>query len=95
MSIHLNQPYRIVPARHKRYTAHYGIPAADVVVVPLKELGEEVLCDIRWEDQNGELQVIHQAMFVKDVLFPLDQMLDMKLYDIWIHYYRPPIESGK
>jgi hypothetical protein len=95
MSIHLNQAYRIVPARHKRYESHYGIPAAEVVVIPLKEFGEEVLCDIRWEDKNGELQVIHQAMFVKDVLTPLDAMLDMKLMEIWTHYYKPSVESSK
>jgi hypothetical protein len=93
MSIHLNQAYRINPVRHKRYESHYGIPAAEVVVVPLKELGEEVLCDIRWEDKNGELQVIHQAMFVKDVLIPLNPMLDVKLYEIWTHYYNSPMEK--
>jgi hypothetical protein len=93
MSIHLNQAYRINPIRYKRYESHYGIPAAEVVVIPLKELGEEVLCDIRWEDKNGELQVIHQAMFVKDVLIPLNPMLDAKLYEIWTHYYNSPMEK--
>lgn len=71
----------------KRYEAHYKIPAAEVVVVPLKELGEEVLCDLRWEDSNGEIQVIHNAMFVKENLIPLNAMLDVKLHELWSHYY--------
>ncbi len=88
MSIHLNQAYQIIPLRHKRYESHYGIPAADVVVVPLKELGEECSCDIRWEDSNGNLQVIHNAMFVKENLIPLNPMLDVKLHELWSHYYQ-------
>jgi hypothetical protein len=88
MSIHINQAYRIIPSKHKRYEAHYKIPSGDVVVIPLKELGEEVSCDIRWEDANGELQVIHNAMFVKDNLVPLNAMLDTKLMEIWSHYYQ-------
>jgi hypothetical protein len=87
MAIQLKQPYRIIPTRMKRYEAHYKIPAAEVVVVPLKELGEEVLCDLRWEDTNGEIQVIHNAMFVKENLIPLNAMLDVKLHELWSHYY--------
>jgi hypothetical protein len=88
MSIQLNQPYRIIPTRFKRYEAHYKIPAADVLVIPLKELGEEVLCDVRWEDSNGVMQVISNAMFVKENLIPLNAMLDVKLLEIWTHYYQ-------
>jgi hypothetical protein len=87
MSIQLNQPYKIIPHRYKRYESHYGIPAGNVVVVPLKVLGEEVSCDIRWEDNNGELQVIHHAMFIKENLIPLNQILDAKLWELWTHYY--------
>jgi hypothetical protein len=88
MSIHLNQAYRIIPTRFKRYEAHYKIPSADVLVVPLKELGEEVLCDLRWEDSNGVMQVINNVMFVKENLIPLNGMLDVKLLEIWTHYYQ-------
>jgi hypothetical protein len=88
MSIQLNQPYRIIPTRIKRYEAHYKIPAVDTLVVPLKEFGEEVLCDLRWEDSNGIIQVIHNAMFVKENLSPLNEMLDVKLLEIWTHYYQ-------
>ena len=87
MSVHLNQPYKIIPTRYKRYESHYGIPAADVVVVPIKELGEEVSCDIRWEDNDGQLHIIQHSMFVKENLVPLNQMVDLKLFEIWNHYY--------
>jgi hypothetical protein len=87
MSIHLRQPYKIIPSKHKRYGLHYGIPAADVVVVPLRLLGAEVSCDIRWEDSNGELHLIENAVFINDNLVPLNQMLDMKLHEIWNYYY--------
>lgn len=87
MSIPLNKPYRILPAKSKRYTSHYGIPAEQALVVPLKALGEEVLCDIRWEDENGELHVVHNAMFVNSNLVPLNQLPDGKLIELWEHYY--------
>jgi hypothetical protein len=86
-TIHLYQPYKIIGSRHKRYESHYNIPAANVVVVPTKELGDEVLCDIRWEDNNGELRVIEHSMFVKDNLEPLNKLIDLKLLEIWSHYY--------
>jgi hypothetical protein len=87
MSINLNKPYRIVPTRLKRYESHYQIPAERALVVPVKALGQEVSCDIRWEDQNGELHVIHNAMFVSENLVPLNAMENEKLYEIWEHYY--------
>ncbi|MBT1704742.1 hypothetical protein [Chryseosolibacter indicus] len=85
---YINQPYKIVTSKQKRYEAHYKIPAGNVVVIPVRELGEEVLCDIRWEDSNGELQVIHHAMFIKGNLTPLNAMLDIKLFDIWSAHYK-------
>jgi hypothetical protein len=87
MSIHLNKPYKIISIRHKRYNAHYNIPSAESVVVPLRELGSEVLCDIRWENGNGELQVLHKKMFRNDNLVPLNPLLEEKLFELWEHYY--------
>lgn len=89
MSIHLNQPYKITPSKYKRYEAHYRIPAADVVVIPMKQFGDEVSCDIRWEDHHGELQVIHHVMFITENLVPLNPMLDVKQHELWSHYYKP------
>lgn len=87
MSIHLNKPYKILASREKRYSSHYDIPAAECLVVPLREFEKEVLCDVRWEDGNGELHVRHNVMFVNDNLIPLQSMLDEKLHDLWLHYY--------
>jgi hypothetical protein len=87
MAIHLNKPYKIIPLRRKRYETHYQIPAEHTLVVPLKELGQEVCCDVRWENENGELNAIHNIMFVNDNLVPLNPMIDEKLYEVWNHYY--------
>jgi hypothetical protein len=87
MAILLNHPHRIIPTRVKRYEAHYHIPAGNALVVPMKNFGEEVLCDIRWEDSNGELKIIQNAMFVYDNLIPLRHLPDTKLFELWNHYY--------
>jgi hypothetical protein len=87
MSIRINTPYKIIQHKLKRYEAHYQIPAAQALVVPLKELGEEVSCDVRWEDSNGELQVLHNKLFIVDNLIQLNAMVDVKLHEIWEHYY--------
>ncbi|HYG04268.1 MAG TPA: hypothetical protein VD927_17595 [Chryseosolibacter sp.] len=95
MSIHLNKPYKIIRSRHKRYESHYGIPSAEVVVIPLRQLGADVSCDIRWEDANGQLHVIQQAMFSSDNLEPLNELLDVKLHEIWSHYYSQVRENDE
>lgn len=87
MSIHLNKPYKIISGKHKRYESHYSIPAEKSVVIPLRALGAEVSCDVRWENENGELKSLHNIVFVNDNLIPLNSMIDEKLYEIWVHYY--------
>ncbi|MFZ6009094.1 MAG: hypothetical protein ACOYXT_02005 [Bacteroidota bacterium] len=89
----LNTPYRVIPSQVKRYTAHYRIPAEDSLVVPLKIFGEEVLCEVRWEDENGELHVIHSAMFVYSNLIQLNKMPDSRLQELWDHYYGSAINQ--
>jgi hypothetical protein len=85
--IKLTKPYKIASHKVKRYTLHYGIPAERVVVVPMKLLGAEVLCDIRWEDENGELQFLDNKMFLIDNLVPLNPLLELELQQLWEHYY--------
>jgi hypothetical protein len=87
MKIQLNKAYKVLPTRYKRYESHYQIPASRCLIVPLKELGNEVSCDIRWEDDNGELHLISQKIFVADNLVPLNGMLESKLYELWQQYY--------
>jgi hypothetical protein len=87
MSIKLEMPYKIVTARAKRYAAHYNIVPERTLVVPRKMLGSEVACDMRWEDDNGELHLLENKIFVSDNLIPLNPMLEPKLHELWQHYY--------
>jgi hypothetical protein len=87
MNLKLTKAYKIVPQKLKRYESHYKMPADRSLVVPLKILGEEVSCDIRWEDDNGELQLLQNKIFLADNLVPLNPMLDVKLHELWQHYY--------
>lgn len=77
----------VIESKRKRYQRHYAFPAGDSVVIPLVLRGDEVLCDVRWENDNGELKELHGLMFVIDNLAPLNEMIDHKLVDIWKHYY--------
>lgn len=90
MNIHLNKPYKIIGFKQKKYDAHYNIPAAESLVVPVKNFGDEVLCDVRWENENGELKVLHEKMFTNENLIRLNPLLDEKLFEIWTHYYNGP-----
>lgn len=90
MSIHLNKPYKIIDFRQKRYDVHYNIPSANSLVVPVKNFGDEVLCDVRWENENGELKVLHEKMFTNENLIRLNPLIDEKLFEIWAHYYKEP-----
>lgn len=87
MNIHLKEPYKVISFRRKRYDAHYNIPSAESLIVPVRELGKEVLCDVRWENENGELKVLHDKMFISENLIKLNPLLDDKLFEIWTHYY--------
>ena len=89
MNVKLAKPYKISPVRLKRYETHYQIPAANSLVVPVKELGNEWSCDIRWEDSEGHLQFLQNKIFVKESLVPVNQFVDNKLYELWKHYYQP------
>jgi hypothetical protein len=91
MSIQLKKPYKIIPIRQKRYEGHYHIPAVQAIVIPIKQLGEEVSCDIRWENDFGESKVIHNAIFVTENLEPLNALMDDNLYALWKQYYGEPV----
>jgi hypothetical protein len=86
MSFNLAKPYQIVSSKTKRYGNHYNIPAEDAVVIPIKSVGDEVLCDIRWEDSNGELKLLEKVMFVTENLIPMNEMLKPKQFELWKHY---------
>ena len=87
MAIHINKPYKIIPSKHKRYGGHYNIPAERSLVVPMKLLGSEVSCDVRWEDDNGEHKILQNIVFMADFLIPLNVFIDQPLHELWQHYY--------
>jgi hypothetical protein len=94
MTIKLTRPYKVAAERIKRYQSHYNMPADRVLVVPLKLLGDDVSCDIRWEDDNGELQLLQNKVFTVDNLVPLNPLLDNKLHELWQHYYDRSENAG-
>jgi hypothetical protein len=87
MSIHLKNPYKIITNKQKRYSGHYQIPADQALVVPITMYGDEVSCDVRWENANGELQLMTRILFKVENIEPLNPMIDVKLHEIWEHYY--------
>lgn len=87
MSIKLNKPYKIVTDRLRRYEAYYKIPADRIVVIPLKELGDEVSCDIRWEDNDGQSQLMESKVFVQESLVPVEPLYDNSLYELWKRHH--------
>lgn len=87
MTIKERYPYKISLNRAKRYAAHYNINPERCLIVPLRIFGSEASCDIRWEDDNGELHHLQNKFFVIDNLVPLNAMLEPNLADLWKHYY--------
>ena len=87
MSVFLNKPYKIVDFKQERYDAHYNIRSSASLVVPTKYVGDELLCDVRWENENGELKVLHEKMFLKENLVRIDPEIDKALFELWDHYY--------
>lgn len=87
MNIKLAKPYKIARERLRRYESHYKIPAMRSLIIPLKELGDEVSCDVRWENENGELQLLQNKIFMRDSLVPINSFSDPELLELWEHYY--------
>ncbi len=94
MAIHLNKPYKISPLRYKKYETHYSVPPEKTLVVPLRSLGEEFSCDVRWETEDGELKVQHNLIFIGNNLVPLNPLLDEKLHELWQHYYPEQVPAS-
>lgn len=86
-NIHLHKAYKIVEKKHKKYSEHYSIPAGECLVVPLKDYGADVCCDVRWEDSNGELQLKQNVIFTKEYLMPIQPLLDQSRQEMWEHFY--------
>jgi len=93
-NVHLHKAYKIVEKKHKRYSDHYGIPATDCLVVPVKNYGEDLCCDVRWEDDNGELQLKENVIFNREYLIPIHPILDPSRHEMWTHYYSQHQETN-
>src|SRR5688572_30423433 len=90
MSILIRKPHKIIASRERQYDAHYSIPSAECLIVPMKSFGAEVLCEIHWVDTYGDLQVLHSKMFLTENLEPLNALMYDNLYAIWQQYYSQP-----
>lgn len=82
MQIQLHKPYKIVPSMLEVYERHYNLPAALSLVIPTRILGEEVACDVLWEN-NEEQQVVRHAVFISENLMPIEPFEDDELYRLW------------
>jgi hypothetical protein len=87
MSIELKKPYKIIERKFKTYEAHYHIPSVKCVIVPIKEYGDDLSCDVRWEDDEGIMHTQSQLFFSQSNIEPVDALKDFKLHEIWQHYY--------
>lgn len=84
----LNRPYKITTEMRKKYDDHYLIPSSRCLIVPLKKIGEAVSCDVRWQEDTGEMQVRNGLMFSISNLDPLDQLREFELVEMFKHYYQ-------
>jgi hypothetical protein len=98
MNIKQGLPYKITTQRAKRYATHYNILPEKCLIVPIRLFGSEASCDIRWEDDNGELFLLQNKFFVCENLVLLNALLDPKLQELWEHYYdsglNVPVQSA-
>ena len=84
-NIHLNTPYKIIPSKQKRYTAHYNIPGTDALVVPRKRYGDQLSCEVFWKDPDGVLQHKSDLMFDSLNVEPVNPLMDFHLQAVWEH----------
>lgn len=87
MNVKMGLAYKIAPDRAKKYAMHYNISPERCLIVPTKLFGDEASCDIRWEDDNGEIVLLQKKLFVCENLIPLSAMYDFELYAIWKYHY--------
>ena len=85
LKVELNMPYKIVPDKYKIYQDHYIIPAALSLIIPSRALGEETACEVRWKS-NGQLQIMHNVVFINENIMPVDLIADEQLFALWRDY---------
>lgn len=83
-NVELNNPYKIITSKHKRYASHYGIPSPDVIVVAKKKYGDQVLSDVMWKTPAGEVEYRSDLIFDSANLEPLNRSRDFHLLALWM-----------
>ncbi len=94
MKIVLNHPHKIVERKQKQYDDHYHIRSAKALVVPVRALGDEVACEVRWQDDLGETRFLDNAVFQSQNLVPINAITDMEIFDRWQKYYSSEKTDG-
>jgi hypothetical protein len=87
MNIKLNKPYKISPDTTRRYQSHYNIPAEQTLVVPIKTFGDQVSCDLHWQDDHGQLHVLQNKIIASENLVPVDASVEVALHELWVKCY--------
>ena len=87
MNIKQGFPYQVVQHRVNKYAAHYNISPSKCVIVPLRILGDEASCDIRWNDDNGDPHLLENKFFACENLVPLNALQEFELHIISKHVY--------
>jgi hypothetical protein len=85
--VRLKKAYKIHHQEIQKYSKHYNIPSESCLVVPMKDFGDDVSCDVRWEDTEGLLHIKEDLFFKKENLERINPMDHTQLQEIWVHYY--------
>jgi len=86
MNVKPGFPYVITPHRVKKYASHYHT-SEKCLIVPIKVFGGETSCDIHWQSDTGEWQLLQDKFFACENLEPLNAMLEFELYAVWKKHY--------
>ncbi|MBT1701840.1 hypothetical protein [Chryseosolibacter indicus] len=81
--INLNAPYKIIPNKYKQYQKHYNIPAAECILVPTKTYGDQILCNVIWKNETGQMLIKADLMFSSSNIIAVDAIKDFILYKTW------------
>lgn len=88
-NVHLKTPYKIIPARVKRYTDFYGIPAENCIIIPIKAYGDQVNSEAIWK-VDDTIERREGLMFSADNLEAVTLKKDFRMFSVWEEYRGQP-----
>ena len=91
MKIELNSPCKIVSRKLKQYTRHYGIPAEACLILPRKNYGDQLLCNVVWKNAAGVTELQEGLMFAASNLENVDAIRDFDLHTLWENHKAPAL----